>query len=442
MLAGLGTLVRKDLLRQVRDVKSLGIYLAVPLLLTLIMGISFGGGVFGRGGISAIPMALAGGDLPEGLKERVARGMQDTELFTVIWTDTTEADRLVREGEVRAALILPDELLRRYLRGRPVTFRLWKDPNSQIKAGIVESMLAGVVGQLQAGEAAYRALWPEDELAGTDELEQPLRELLSGDPVRALRALREDDGRLREELLWRAERVAAFAEAMDEPVLQLAMHDRQDWEAAGDAGRSANLYDYFLPTLAVFFMMWGTVAIIRDLHRERENRTLSRLLTGPVNVATVALGKWITAVIMAGGQLLVLLAAGGLLFGVRVTEAPLALLLVAVATGAAAASVYLVLGLLVSTEKAMDALTTVFTLVCGMLGGNFFPVELMPPALTLLGRGTFNYWGNLAFSKLITRGEGLLSVVPELLVLSFIATVGLMAAIAVFALRQRRGVAA
>ena len=46
-----------------------------------------------------------------------------------------------------------------------------------------------------------------------------------------------------------------------------------------------------------------------------------------------------------------------------------------------------------------------------------------------------------AFSDIITRGEGLLSVIDALLVLSFIATAGLVVAVAVFGLRQRRGVA-
>jgi ABC-type Na+ efflux pump permease subunit len=442
MLHGLGALVRKDLLRQVRDVKSLVIYLLVPLLLTLVMGISFGGGIFGGQGISAIPLALAGGDLPDGLKDQVVRGLQETELFTVTWTDSASAAVMVREGDVRAALILPDALLRRFFRGEDVVFRLWKDPNSQVKAGIVETILNSVLAQFQANEAAYRSLWPEDELGGFGDLEEPLTELFSGDPVRAIRALRQDDGQLRDELMVRFERGAAFGQAMQEPAVRLDLHDRQDWSAEGDVRQSRNLYDYFLPSFAVFFMMWGTAAIIRDLHREREHRTLARLLAGPVTVTTVALSKWTTAVIMASAQLLVLLLAGGLLFGVRVGEAPIALGLVSIGLAAASASVYLVLGLLASTEKAMDALTTVFTLLSGMVGGNFFPVDLMPAGLLVAGRATFNYWGNRAFSNLITRGEGFLSVIDELLILTLFASVGLVVAVAIFRVRQRRGVAA
>ncbi len=442
MLQGLGALVRKDLLRQVRDPRGLLIYVAAPLLLTLIMGLSFGGGVFGGQGISAIPLAIAGGELPGGLQDQLTQALRETGLFQVSWTDSATAATQVREGDVQAALILPDRLLDRFFSAEPVTIQLWKDPNSRVKAGIVESILAGAVRQWQAGEAAYLALWPESLEEDLGPLAGPWADLTSGEPRRMLQALREDDGSLRRDLLDRVERGMGFQEALREPVVELTLRDRQDWEAAAGTRSSRNLYDYFLPSFAVFFMMWSAAAIARDLHREREARTLARLLTGPVHLATVVLSKWTTALVIGSAQLLILLTCGGLLFGVRVLEAPAAILLVTVATGAAAASVYLVLALLVRTEKAMDVLTTVFTLVSGMLGGNFFPVDLMPPAFHYAGLATFNYWANRAFSDLITHGRGLLAVIPELVALASIATVGVVVATLVFGLRQRQGVAA
>lgn len=442
MLQGLGALVRKDLLRQVRDPKSLLIYLAAPLLLTTIMGLSFGGGIFGDQGISAIPLAVAGGELPGGLQDQLTQALRETGLFQVSWTDSATAAAQVRAGEVQAALILPDRLLDRFFSGEPVALRLWKDPNSQVKAGIVETILTGAVRQWQAGEAAYLALWPQTLEEDLGPLAGPWEDLTSGEPRRMLQALREDDGALRRDVLDRLERGMGFQEALQEPVVELTIQDRQDWEAAGEARTSRNLYDYFLPSFAVFFMMWSAAAIARDLHREREARTLARLLTGPVRLTTVVLSKWTTALVIGSAQLLVLLLCGGLLFGVRVLEAPGAVVLVTTAAGAAAASVYLVLALLVRTEKAMDVLTTVFTLVSGMIGGNFFPVDLMPPVFHYLGRATFNYWANRALSDLITHGRGLLAVIPELVALASIATVGILVAVLVFGLRQRQGVAA
>jgi hypothetical protein len=117
MPRGLATLVRKDLLRQRRDRTGLLVYLAAPLVLTFIMGLSFGGGVFGDSGISAIPVAVVTGDLPAGLADRLVDGLQQTGLFTVTRTDSTTAGDLVRRGDAQAALLLPDDLVRRFFRG-------------------------------------------------------------------------------------------------------------------------------------------------------------------------------------------------------------------------------------------------------------------------------------------------------------------------------------
>ncbi len=51
-------LVKKDLRRFVSDRRALIVNMVLPLILTFIMGLSFGGGMFGQSnGISAIPLA-------------------------------------------------------------------------------------------------------------------------------------------------------------------------------------------------------------------------------------------------------------------------------------------------------------------------------------------------------------------------------------------------
>lgn len=444
MTAPVVTLVRKDLLRQVRDPKGLVLYLVAPLFLTTIMGLAFGGGpVFGEQKISAIPLALAGGDLPQGLKDRLAEGLQQSEIFQATWTDTATAGAMVARGDVQAALILPPRLMARFFGGEDVELTLLRDPNSPIKAGIVEMVLQGAVGQFQAGEAAYMALWPTDDWSEVDTETGPLADVFSGDARRMLRAFRQDDGAVADEFLDRFDRALAFTDAMAAGSVELVLHDRQEWEAESTGPRpSSNLYDLFLPAFAVFFMMWGAANVVRELHRERESRTLARLLVGPVTAREVTFAKWVTALIFAAGQLSLLLICGGLLFGVNLGHAPLAIVTVAVAAGGAAASVYLVLGMLVRSEKALDSLTTVFTLVSGMLGGNFFPVDAMSPTMLFFGQATFNYWANRAYSDLITHGRGFDAVTGEIVALVVITVVGLAVAMLMFSLRQRRGVMA
>jgi ABC-2 type transport system permease protein len=439
-----GVLIAKDLRRQWRDRKAFVLQLAVPLLITGVMGLSFGGGVFGDSSISAIPIAVVGGGLPKTLQDQVTQGLQKSGFFTVTWADSVTADDLVRRGKLQAALVLPPKLLTRLLSGEDVVLQLWKDPNSSIKAGIVETIVTGALREVQAGEAAYRALWPQDEFDTAAFKDGPVAAALDGNPLRLWQALRETGAGAGggTDLGTYLDRGVAFAQAMGDHRVALVVRDRADWDAPDDPARQRSLFDYFLPSLAVFFMMFGVAAIVRDHHRERENRTLARVLLAPVSSVDVLLGKWGTAVVAGVVQLSVLFAAGAAVFGMNLGRSPLALVLTVVLACAAAASFYLMLGLLARTEKAMDALSTVVTLVAGMVGGNFFPPDLMPSSLHLVGKVTFNYWANGAFSDLIIHDGGLREVAPALGVLAGFAVLGLAASLAVLAAKRRRGVEA
>jgi len=443
-----GVLIAKDLRRQWRDRKAFLWQLAVPLVITGIMGVSFGGGVFGDTSISAIPIAIVGGDVPAVLQDQLAQSLQESGFFQVIWTDSTAADDLVRRGKLQAAVVLPPKLLTRLLSGEDVVLQLWKDPNSQIKAGIVETILTEGLREFQAGEAAYRALWPEDEVDPADFEAGPVAAALEGNPLPLWEALRKEDATASEAggssagLAAHLDRAVAFGQGMGDHRVGLVVRDRADWDAPDDPARQRSLFDYFLPAISVFFMMFGVAAIVRDHHRERESRTLARVLLAPVSSADVLLGKWATAVVAGVVQLCVLFAVGAAVFGLNLGRAPLLLLLTVVLAGAATASFYLVLGLLARTEKAMDALTTVVTLVAGMVGGNFFPIDLMPSTLHLAGKVTFNYWANRALSDLIIHDGTWRDVAPALGALLGFAAVGLAVSLAVLAAKRRRGVAA
>jgi ABC-2 type transport system permease protein len=441
-----GVLIAKDLRRQWRDRRAFLLQFAAPLLVTGIMGLSFGGGVFGDTSISAIPIAVVGGDVPAVLQDQLQQSLQRSGFFTVTWADSATADDLVRRGKLQAAIVLPPKLLTRLLSGRDVVLQLWKDPNSQIKAGIVETILTESLRELQAGEAAYRALWPQDEITPEDFDDGPVAAALEGNPLRLWEALRKPDdaggGADGTDFGTLLDRGAAFGQAMGDHRVGLVVRDRADWDVTDDPARQRSLFDYFLPAIAVFFMMFSVAAVVRDYHRERDNRTLSRVLLAPVSSTEVLLGKFGTAIVAGVVQLCVLFAVGAAVFGMNLGRAPALLLLTIVLACSAAASFYLVLGLLARTEKAMDALTTVATLVAGMVGGNFFPIDLMPSTLHLAGQVTFNYWANRAFSDLIIHDGAWRVVAPALGALVGFTAIGLVASLTVLAAKRRRGVAA
>ncbi len=437
-------LIGKDLLHVWRDRRALVVNLAVPLLLTAAMGLSFGGGLFGKKGISAIPLALVAEGVPQALQDALAEGLENTELFEVSWLDSTSADRLVRRGERQAAVYFPPGFLTALFSDETLAIQLWKDPNSQIKAGIVEQILTRLLAQYQTSEAAYLALWPDD-YAAWEHPDEDLEQLFSNDPQVFWQSWTGGDNEtaqveVRDRLIQIVDHHLALNQELDSPRVGLAIHDKVDWEAADTSNQaSQNLFDYFLPGMAVFFVMFGVAAGIRTLHRELDTRTFQRQLLTPVRDWQLVLGKWGGACLSGMLQLAVLFAAGALVFGVNLGPDPWSLPLLVVLCSCAAGSVLLLIAVLVPSEKAMDTVTTLFILASAMIGGNFFPVEQMPAALHLIGRVLFNYWANTAFNEVIAHDHGLAYVSTNVVALLLFTLVSLTLGLLIFTIRRRRG---
>jgi len=437
----LTALVRKDLRRMAADRRALLVNLTLPLLLSFIMGLSFGGGVFGGGGLSEIPVVMVGEGLPEPVRERLGAALAETGFFAAQWADSAEAARRVREGDAAAAVVLPPDLTRRFLRGEELAVAVWKDPGSPLKADIVEQILGRMLARYQAGEAAYLALWPDDAYAAADGEARGWEDVLDGGFSEAWRRWRspEGDPQLREtaeRFLRSVDHNLALAGALGREQVVLRVHDKAPARAgAGDV----NLFDYFLPGFAVFFLMFGVAAAARDIHRERDRGTLQRQLLSPLTGLQFLAGKWLAAALQGAAQLLVLFLAGAMLFQVNLGPDPWSLLTLVVLGSTAAAGFFVLMALVTPTEKVMDNLSTVVILVAAMLGGNMMPIDALPAWVHGVGRFVFNYWINLGFSNVVAKNRGLAEAPAPAVVLAAVTLLTLGLALAAFLVRRRRG---
>lgn len=435
---------RKDLLRWLRDRRALVVSLLLPLVITFIMGLSFGGGVFGKQGISAIRIVGVGEDLPSMMRDRIGEGLEESGFFTVTWADSAEADRLVRTGEASAAVILPDQLVRRFLRYEPIPIRVWKDPASPLKAGIVEQVIERALRPVQTGEAIYLGLWPEDLTDRSDgDWTETLEDYFEGDFQSVWKRWRTAD----EDPFWEVfeqrmttamDRQVALSDAMAHPGIELEVEDKASVnESAGQD--DVNLFNYFLPTFSVFFLMFGVAAATRDFHREREMGTLQRQSLSPLRARDFVLGKWLAATLQGCFQLLALYLAGAILFQVNLGPDPWSLPLVVVLTCTAASGFFLLLTLICRTEKLADNLSTILVLCAAMLGGNMLPVDQLPLWVRSFGQYFFNYWANLSFSRVIVSNEHAWTQPQPVLVLAALSVVFLAGCLVAYSVRRRRG---
>ncbi len=441
----IASLVRKDLKRIVGDRRALIVNLALPLLLTTIMGLSFGGGLTGSSGLSAIPIAMVATDMPTMLKERLAEGLQDSDFFTVTWTDSSGADAMVRAGQVAAAVVFPENLTAQLVDGKDISVAVWKDPGSPLKAGIVQEILARMMVRYQAGEAAYNALWPEDQAGMGSEGEDGFlaEDYFAGDFNEVWKRFRnaDNDPVLQEagdRFMTVMDHQVALSDALSVEQITLTVNDKAPVGQAAESG-DVNLFNYFLPGFAVFFLMFAVASGARDVHREREQLTLQRQLLSPMTGTQFIVAKWLATTLQGVLQLSVLFVAGALLFGVNLGPDIYSLFLTIVLTCTAAASVFILLALVSPSEMVMDNLSTVVILVSAMVGGNFMPVDSMPAWLKSFGHFVFNYWANLSFSEVVVKNHGLSEAVLPTLVLASVSVTLFVVNVFLFSIRARRG---
>jgi ABC-2 type transport system permease protein len=324
-----------------------------------------------------------------------------------------------------------------------VAVQIWKDPGSPLKAGIVQEILSRMFIRYQAGDAANDALWPEDQVSAAGESEFQAEEFFSGDFNAVWQRLRnaENDPVLQEagtKFLTVVDHQVALSNALSTEQITLTVNDKAPL-GDGDKPDEINLFDYFLPSFAVFFLMFAVAAGARDVHRERERLTLQRQLLSPMTGVQFIVAKWITAALQGALQLCVLFAAGALLFRVNLGPDPYSLLLTVLLTSTAAAGVFIFLALISPSEKVMDNLSTVVILISAMVGGNFMPIESMPAWVHGIGRFVFNYWANLSFSDIVVKNNGVSDALVSTLVLASITLTLFVVNVLLFAVRARRG---
>jgi ABC-2 type transport system permease protein len=207
---------------------------------------------------------------------------------------------------------------------------------------------------------------------------------------------------------------------------------------SGDAPSS--IFLLVLPGVAVYGLFLVADQGMRDVMTERTLGTLRRQLAGPVPAESIILAKAVYTAVLAAGAIVVIGAVGAL-----VLSAPVSLpgfLLLSLALVLAVTGTTAVIYGVARTERQASTLGNMIFLAMGFLGGGFFRVEGLPPALRGIAPFTPLYWGTQGYRKLLEDAAGVGGIATHAGVLALMGAVFL--GIGAVALRRtaRRGAAA
>jgi ABC-2 type transport system permease protein len=189
--------------------------------------------------------------------------------------------------------------------------------------------------------------------------------------------------------------------------------------SSGSVGESeeVNLLNYFVPSMAIFFLMFAVFDGTQSILEEERDGTLHRMMSTPTSHSAIILGK-IGGVFLTGIlQFVVLVVVSGLVFSVDWGNDPVGMTLLVLGTVAAATSLGAFVASFARTVAQAGVLGSAITLVSAILGGNFIDFRAIPEWLVPISKLTINRWAMEGFTNLTLGGMGLADITLNLAVL-------------------------
>ena len=349
------------LLRMGRDRAALLMYLAMPMILIGILGVSLGG-VMTAGRINPFSVIVVNEDqpaqpaLPPGTPESARAQMPtirvgDTlvdEFFgserlrqiinVTVSTDLEGARQAVLGGKAAAAIHVPRSFSADVLGGRQGAMDLFTDPGQPTQAAIVSQVLGAFADHVTANA-------------------------LSGSLLGA------------------------------SSTVDIALPEIVQSQAGA---REVKSMQYYAAAMAVMFMLMSAIQRAGTILQERQNGTLARILVSPTPKWIVLAGQTASTTLLIACQFAILLLGSTLIYRVYWGDW-LPVLLIGFSFSLAAAGLATGLAAIFRDPKSADAAVGLVGMVFGALSGSMLPLYIFPDALLKVARVIPNYWALQGF---------------------------------------------
>jgi len=374
----------KDVTLAFRDRAALILMLAAPFLLTV--GLGFVTGRFSGtsdSGVSDIEVVVVnhdGGQIGNALADLLQSPDLDTLLDPSIVDDPALARRQVDDDEAAAAVIIPAGFTDSIIpapgaeaAGPLVQLEIYANPTRPTTAGIVRTIVDQFLSQVEVSRAGAQVAVTQLVVLG---LIQPSDAAQVGAEMGA--------------------RLAQGAQGSSSIALK---------STTGEVAASFDPLAYMAPGMALMFLMFTASNGGRTLLSERAQGTLPRLLVSPTSSAQVLGGKVFGIYLTGVAQMLILIGASTLLFGLKWGD-PLGVVALVLAAVAGAVGWGMLITALAKTPGQISAIGSAIMLIFGILGGSFLNTDYLPKWFNALGKITPNAWGLDGFT-ILGLGGGL-----------------------------------
>ena len=312
----------------------------------------------------------------------------------IVWDENyDEARQSVEDGEVGGLLVFPEDFTGGVEQGSGTELTVVVNPDAintyAALSGLAHSIATRVNSQWVAASATIELLIAEGLLdpADSEAIEEVMEGILSGENV---------------------------SEGQSAIVLAT--------ESVGEV-EPENTANFMIPGYLVMFVFFAAALGAEIIVRERQNRTLERLLASSVRRWSILGGVFAGTAAKGVVQITVFWVVGILAFGIDLGVSPAAVIILSILMVVVSSAFAILLAALVRTRRSAGSLAVLTALILAPLGGCWWPLFILPSWMQFLAKLTPHGWAMMGFNKLMLFGAGFGDVVTEMLVLLGFAVV-------------------
>jgi ABC-2 type transport system permease protein len=374
----------KDLLQLSRDFKTFMFLLIMPILFTFLFGFAVGGFSSGDSD-SRLPVGYISQDdhrVTDSLHDLLDRS-EVIKLDENIFHSAADLEQLVADGDLAAAIIVPDGYGRLVLKGKTARLNVIADTSTSAWT-TVEAELLSLTSRLDS--AVRTATVIEEAGAQGIPFDYAFEKSLS---------------------------------AWEEP--PIAIHETTS-PALQKSGNENSSLAHTAPGMMLQFAIAGLLTCAQLIVAERKSRTLQRILTTATKRVHIVIGHYLAILSLILIQFLILITFGQLALKVGYLRLPAATLLVAFSAALCISALGLLIGILAKTEEQAITFSLIPMFVFAGLGGAWVPLEVTGPAFKAIGHLSPVAWGMDGFENIVARGLGFESVLlPSVALIGYAA---------------------
>jgi len=394
-------LVRTDVILYFSNRRALAVTLAAPILLAAFFGAALGGP---STKVSRVPVAVVDRDASPVSKAIVA-AMRSDASFDVREAAEPEATRLVREGKVRAAVVVPvgfgEEAPKAVFNpvARKPEIGILYDPSQSMTLALVKGLLAQYVMK-EVSRAAF-----DPKVAG-DTVAKVRRDVAARTGMDSAR--RADLLALLDSIARVQAREASAGTPKAPGSAGLAMpFETRETQVAGSRDRRYNGYAHAFAGMGVQFVLFMGIELGVGLLLMRRMGLWKRLRAAPLSRAALLGSRVASGTVIAAALFSAIYGAAIAFFGVRVDGSAIGLVAIVLAFALLTSTFGLLIAALGRTPEATRGLAVLATLLLVMLGGAWVPTFIFPEWLQAVTVFVPTRWAVDGLEAMTWRGLGL-----------------------------------